>query len=89
MILAPSRADPEHACDYNGEKEPAVYQVIDSNGDLVAGKMAQHDDHVGTQPIGYDGDRESERDENESALGRTVHEIREKRPGHQGCNQIS
>ena len=55
-IFAPQGADPEQNHHHDAEKHPAVDQVVDSNRIFHAAQMADHDDHVGAQPVGDDRD---------------------------------
>ena len=75
--LSPTRANDEHQHDHDTKKQPAVNQMVDPCSEFVAREMPQHDDHVGTQPIGDDRHQDGNKHKHYAAFGGLVIEIGE------------
>ena len=68
LRFAPAHADGEHDHDDHAKEHPAINQVIDADGDLVAGEVAEHDDEVGAHPVGDQRHHDGDADEDQAAL---------------------
>ena len=67
-MFRPARSDHEHQEDYDAEEHPPIDQVIDADGEPVAGQMAEHDNQIGTHPVGDDGHQEGNDNEDDPSL---------------------